>query len=67
MIGKAEVECPECASVQGVKVLSMNAGFTRITWAECLVCALQFTPRAPDQGKHADSEIKVTPTERPSR
>lgn len=44
---KSALFCPECQSTQLSKVLNMAPGFTKITWAECLVCALQWDPSIP--------------------
>lgn len=44
---KAELFCPECQSTQPCKVLDMAPGFTKITFVECLVCALQWNPSVP--------------------
>lgn len=44
---KSALFCPECQSTQECKVLDAPDGFTKVTWAECLVCALQWNPSIP--------------------
>lgn len=63
---KAALWCPACLRVTVTKVLSMTPGLTKITWARCDDCGLEFEPglvHVPDLGEHHDHDLDHTPGE----